>query len=248
MPTYVNTWAEATPAGSEERNLGDDRIREFKRAIRERLATDHQFLADESGYSTIGYHKAVHLITQSDPSAISDGGIIYTKDVAGKAELHFIDEDSNVLQLTSAGKIPNAALYSGGVPAGLIAIWAGTIATIPSGWNICDGNNSTPNLLAKFVRGVATAATNPGTTGGADTHDHGAVTGSHVLTTAEIPSHTHSILQVLSAKLEGNYTQSWGAQSGGTSGATGGGGGHTHTITEGSSLPAYYAVAFIRKS
>jgi hypothetical protein len=53
------------------------------------------------------------------------------------------------------------------VPSGLIAIWHGLIANIPSGWVICDGNNSSPDLLAKFVEGVATAATNPGTTGGA---------------------------------------------------------------------------------
>lgn len=51
-------------------------------------------------------------------------------------------------------------------PSGGIIIWAGTIANIPSGWVICDGNNSTPNLLARFVEGVATAATNPGATGG----------------------------------------------------------------------------------
>jgi hypothetical protein len=43
----------------------------------------------------------------------------------------------------------------------------GTIAEIPTGWLICDGNNGTPNLLGKFLEGVATAATNPGTTGGA---------------------------------------------------------------------------------
>ena len=54
-----------------------------------------------------------------------------------------------------------------GVPSGLIAMWHGLIANIPSGWVICDGNSGTPNLLAKFVEGVATAATNPGTTGGA---------------------------------------------------------------------------------
>ena len=66
-----------------------------------------------------------------------------------------------------------------GCPAGMIVMWAGTIATIPSGWVICDGNNGTPNLLARFVKGVATAATNPGTTGGATTHTHA----SHGVTT-----------------------------------------------------------------
>ena len=47
-----------------------------------------------------------------------------------------------------------------------IPFW-GTIAEIPASWLICDGNNGTPNLLEKFLEGVATAATNPGTTGGA---------------------------------------------------------------------------------
>ena len=55
---------------------------------------------------------------------------------------------------------------AGTLTAGVIVIWAGTIANIPAGYVICDGNNSTPNLLAKFIEGVATAATNPGTTGG----------------------------------------------------------------------------------
>jgi hypothetical protein len=58
-------------------------------------------------------------------------------------------------------------LYDHKVPSGNIAIWTGTIANIPSGWVICDGNNGTPNLLAKFVEGVASAITDPGTTGGA---------------------------------------------------------------------------------
>ncbi len=70
------------------------------------------------------------------------------------------------LKAQGAGTDPVYAAAAG-VPSGVIAMWHGTIASIPSGWVICDGNNSTPNLLAKFVEGVATAATNPGTTGGA---------------------------------------------------------------------------------
>jgi hypothetical protein len=63
--------------------------------------------------------------------------------------------------------MPTRGTASGTIPSGLIAMWHGTIANIPSGWVICDGNNGTPNLLDKFVKGVPTAATNPGTTGGA---------------------------------------------------------------------------------
>ena len=65
------------------------------------------------------------------------------------------------------GVIAVAQTEADKTPSGFIAMWHGTIANIPSGYVICDGNNSTPNLLARFVEGVATAATNPGATGGA---------------------------------------------------------------------------------
>jgi hypothetical protein len=73
--------------------------------------------------------------------------------------------------ITSAGQVnTHDALASahGGrlVPSGLIVMWHGLLANIPSGWVLCDGNNSTPNLLDKFIVSVPNGATNPGTTGG----------------------------------------------------------------------------------
>jgi len=56
-------------------------------------------------------------------------------------------------------------------PSGAILLWSGTVANIPSGWVLCDGDNGTPNLLEKFVKG-ATAGQNPGSTGGAMSHSH----------------------------------------------------------------------------
>ena len=41
----------------------------------------------------------------------------------------------------------------------------GPINDIPAGFVICDGNNGTLNLIARLPKGVATAATDPGTTG-----------------------------------------------------------------------------------
>ena len=70
------------------------------------------------------------------------------------------------------------------LPVGTIQIWAGTIASIPAGWAICDGTGGTPNLLSKFVQGVTTNVTDPGTLGGADT-----VT----LTSSQIAGHNHTI-------------------------------------------------------
>lgn len=37
------------------------------------------------------------------------------------------------------------------VPSGVIAMWSGSIATIPTGWVFCDGNNGTPDLRNRFV-------------------------------------------------------------------------------------------------
>ena len=75
------------------------------------------------------------------------------------------------------------ALYAARCPSGMIAMWSGTLATIPTGWYLCDGDNSTPNLLDRFILSVPDASTNPGTTGGAHTK---------TIATANLPSHTHT--------------------------------------------------------
>lgn len=73
-------------------------------------------------------------------------------------------------------------------PATIIAIWDGTLASIPSGWLLADGNSSTPNLSnSKFVRSSDSNG-NIGTTGGSTTHTHG---GSHTHT-SNVGSHTHT--------------------------------------------------------
>jgi len=70
------------------------------------------------------------------------------------------------------------------VPAGVILLWSGAASAIPTGWVLCDGNNSTPNLTGRFVIGAnGDSGTYPiGRTGGAAT-----VT----LSEAEMPAHTH---------------------------------------------------------
>jgi hypothetical protein len=64
---------------------------------------------------------------------------------------------------------------------GFIGMYSGTLASIPSGWHLCDGTTGTPNLLGKMIPCVA-AATNPGAVTGddyvmphthiADSHNH----------------------------------------------------------------------------
>ena len=117
MSVYVETWDETTPPGTGAAgsiSLGDDRIRELKRALRERLAADHKFLADETGVTTIGYHLAVHMIDNvTDPTAVATTGIVYSKTIAGVIELFYIDAAGNITQLTRAGQL---ALDKGRLP------------------------------------------------------------------------------------------------------------------------------------
>lgn len=75
----------------------------------------------------------------------------------------------------------------GKVVLGLVAMWLGTVASIPSGWVICDGNNDTLDLRDKFIKIGADLSEN-NNTGGSNTHTHAAQ--GHTHTGA---SHTHSI-------------------------------------------------------
>lgn len=105
---YIETWDEEKPAGSRARSLGDDDIREFKRAIRERLAADHEFADDESGDDNIGYHKKATLIDSvTDFAAVTGCGVLYAKTASAHLELFYRNSDG-IHQLTVNGAIPNA--------------------------------------------------------------------------------------------------------------------------------------------
>ena len=69
------------------------------------------------------------------------------------------------------GSVQTTAASGSGIPTGVIVMWSGTLATIPSGWALCDGSNGTPNLTEKFIYGVS-AGQNPGPTGGSTSHFH----------------------------------------------------------------------------
>ena len=49
-----------------------------------------------------------------------------------------------------------------GIPSGIISMWSGTIASIPSGYVLCDGTLGSPDLTDKFIVSVANMSENPG--------------------------------------------------------------------------------------
>ena len=62
---------------------------------------------------------------------------------------------SAVFPYSEGGTTYNASL-SNILPKGLISMWYGSIASIPSGWALCDGTNSTPDLRDRFIVGAGT--------------------------------------------------------------------------------------------
>lgn len=53
----------------------------------------------------------------------------------------------------------------------MILMWSGSIATIPSGFHLCDGTTGTPDLRDRFIAGAGTTYV-PGANGGALAHTH----------------------------------------------------------------------------
>jgi len=108
-------------------------------------------------------------------------------------------------QLQVAAGLPSWVTASAAHESGMIAIWAGTNASIPAGWLLCDGasvasatypdlftalgyayggagaNFNLPNLVDVFVRGQSTQTA---ATGGNN---------SLTLSTAQMPTHTHTV-------------------------------------------------------
>ena len=67
------------------------------------------------------------------------------------------------------------------IPKGAIILWSGSIASIPAGWQLCNGTNGTPDLRDRFV--VGAGSTYPvDDTGGALSHDHDVAIATHLHT------------------------------------------------------------------
>ena len=127
---------------------------------------------------------------------------------------------------------------------GMILIWSGAANAIPSGWVLCNGSNSTPDLRGKFVVGYhdSNGDYDVGDTGGAET-----VT----LTESQMPAHTHtattkgtsgshSWTQFGAGRNDWNYPGE-NSRGSATTASTGGGTAHENR-------PPFYALCYIMKT
>lgn len=131
---------------------------------------------------------------------------------------------------------------------GVIVMWSGSVASIPAGWVLCDGTNSTPDLRDRFIIGAGSTYSVAANGGSKD-----AVVVSHThTTTVTDPGHNHTISYYPTYGTDGG-PGAQGVQSGTTTTTTSTTGITVANSTEGVSgtnanLPPYYALAFIMKS
>lgn len=160
---YIETWDETKPAGTRALSLGDDDIRELKRALRERFAAGGMHFPSTDD-SNAGLFDNVKFIEQSsNPTSEANRGFLFTKDVSGITELYWMDSSGNVIQLTSAGKILITSLFLAGETRGdLIVRGASAWQRLPIGTNgqVLKSDGTDPSWGTPAVGGVQSGAVN----------------------------------------------------------------------------------------
>jgi microcystin-dependent protein len=150
-------------------------------------------------------------------------------------------------------KLATTAFVRDIIPTGVIVMWSGSIASIPTGWLICDGSNSTPDLRNRFIVGAGSTYSVAGTGGTAD-----AIVVSHTHTaTVTDPGHAHNYTQKLGSSASGGFrqfepnagqseqnTQTTSSATTGVSVSVS----STGSSATNANLPPYYALAYIMKA
>jgi len=235
--TYINSLNASNPASTDGLAQADDHIRLLKSTIKATLPN------------------VTGAITPSHTELNVLDGV-----TASTTEINKLDG------LTATTAQLNTLATGGAIPAGGIIMWSGAVSAIPSGWVLCNGSNSTPDLRDRFVVGAgSTYAVND--TGGAD---------SVSLSTANLPAHNHSFSGTGTTNTTGAHVHASGwygprgasgeasvfatNDSGYPSVNTGSAGSHSHTVsvsgttdntgdgTAHENRPPYYALAYIMKS
>ena len=179
---------------------------------------------------------------------------------------------------TSTTQIATTAFVQALLPSGVIVMWSGSIASIPSGWLLCNGSSGTPDLRDRFIVGAGSTYAVAATGGSANatlvSHTHtatstftGSALGTHTHTATDA-GHTHSYsLPNQSFPQSGSSTPALYPSFAATNTSTGfasisvssnsagtpAGTVATSNSTEGASatnanLPPYYALAYIMKA
>ena len=173
--------------------------------------------------------------------------ITLTGDVTGT--ISGVDGSSNISIATSF------ALTK--IISGMIIMWSGSQASIPSGWLLCNGSNGTPNLMDRFVIGAGNSYAVGATGGSKDaivvSHNHSASS------SVSDPGHVHRIYgkdnnaapagdngEIANLENGGAYYVNSTSVTTGISVSTSVG--STGSSGTNANLPPYYALCFIMKA
>ena len=197
-------------------------------------------------------------------SAISSKADLNSPALTGTPTAPTASAATNTTQLATTAFVQTA--LASAFSSGMIMMWSGTIATIPTGWVLCNGSNGTPDLRNRFVigahsdsAGVAYTTVTGSNTQTGGTKDAINVSHTHTATSSVTdPGHTHASPKNAAPNGGGAGICMAGAASGNSPGYdtlsnTTGITVSTSISTEGSSgtnqnLPPYYALAFIMKT
>jgi len=228
--TYINSLNASNPVSTDGLSQADDHLRLIKSTIKSTFAN----------------------IDGAVTSTEDDLNIVSGASAAGvtAAEFQYLNGVTSAIQTQLTNLMPSGA----------IILWSGASNAIPTGFVLCDGTNSTPDLRNRFVVGAGDTYA-VGATGGAD---------SVTLTTSQIPSHNHSATSTSTVTDPGHsHTYRIIEPSGGSSSSTRYGNdatGTTSTSTTGISVststsigntgggnshenrPPYYALCYIMKT
>jgi hypothetical protein len=172
-------------------------------------------------------------------------------DITGAFRLDGTAGASGQVLLSAGGS--NTPTWGNAFVAGMIMLWSGSSATIPTGWLLCDGSSSTPDLRNRFVVGATSTYAVGATGGSAD---------------AIVVSHTHTATSTVT---DSGHLHTLPFSDGGTIGGggalpgfRGSGSYNTSTATTGitvattnassgstgtnANLPPYYALCYIMKA
>ena len=225
----------SNPASTDGLAQADDHIRMIKSTLKNTFANvtgavtaDQGDLNKLDGYT--GNTADLNLISGQAAASVTSANVGHLSGVTSNIQ-------SQLNTLTTNLATTNTNL-SAAVPTGMIMMWSGASNAIPSGYVLCDGTNSTPDLRNRFIVGAGSSyAVNA--TGGAS---------SVTLTVAQIPAHTHTYedkyVALNANRLDIDYNSNTYDQDGvrtGTTSSTGGGGSHENR-------PPYYALCYVMKT
>jgi len=194
-------------------------------------------------------------------SAISSKADLNSPTLTGTPTAPTASAGTNTTQVATTAFVQTA--LSAAFSTGMIMMWSGTIATIPTGWVLCNGSNSTPDLRNRFIIGAHSdsAGVAYSTVTGSNTQTGGTKDAINV-------SHTHTITDAGHTHANGSYNQLLSTTGSGTVATFNNdanepdlrGSGTISTVTTGitidsagssgtnQNLPPYYALAYIMKT